>query len=699
MKFPGLERWFGKRMGTIRNERPQRKMFVRPFVEALEERVLLDAAALVVGRTLSADTTAAIQDNQLEITYTVYNEQANDVSGVLLTDTLQPGVTFQRATALPDRNGQELAWSLGTIPGFGRASVGLTVSLANPMPLQLDSGAHGFAILNAGAVTADTPAATLRAGSIDPGLLASTPDANTTDPFVQEKAAELRYDPQQIFNFLQTQIGYNSYTGSLRGARGTLWSSAGNSLDEASLGVALLRGSGIPAQYAEGTLTTGQAQQLILSMFPASYQTVGYIAPGTQTADPANDPQLLSETKDHFWVQFDAGNGMQDADPEFAGAQIGQSFAAVTNTFTEVPDSMRHKVEIKLNAEFYNPLPGLQTTTVLDQTFATVDLVGRPLSIGHIVTQTGIPGLVFATTTNTYSPYLQVGDEANPDPSHDQIIRGKDYQEVLTNFPLGSQVLTGLFLDVNLTGPHYEDTYERALVDRIGFAARQNGGTLNVTVDGKGPPALTPFDLFTVNILPGLQDAAPMGALQVYVAQTQTTLAHSLGATSPPTLSRLLQNLTAFARLELVQFLTGSGHETGGLATVSEVQAYYDRPRVTIFSSQVDPATKTFDYAIDLRRDQMRVVPSPGQNPTVMQAFNFARGLVDNAIEESIIPATAGSVSIGTFSVLQSAVAQGIPFVLLSQQNSATLDKLNLPVEAKARINAAIGQGQVVLVR
>ncbi len=52
-----------------------------------------------------------------------------------------------------------------------------------------------------------------------------------------------------------TTIGYNSYTGSLRGARGTLWSSAGNALDVASLGVALLRASGIPAQYVAGTLS------------------------------------------------------------------------------------------------------------------------------------------------------------------------------------------------------------------------------------------------------------------------------------------------------------------------------------------------------------------------------------------------------------------------------------------------------------
>src|SRR5262249_19043097 len=162
-------------------------------------------------------------------------------------------------------------------------------------------------------VSAATPAAALQPGNVsDPSLLASTPDANTTDPFVQEAAAQLNYDPSAIFNFLQTQIGYNSYLGSVRGARGTPWTGAGASLDTASLGVALLRASGIPAQYAQGTLPANLAQQLVLSMFPASDQTVGYVPSGVAVADPANDPQLLSEAESHYWIEFNTGGGFQD---------------------------------------------------------------------------------------------------------------------------------------------------------------------------------------------------------------------------------------------------------------------------------------------------------------------------------------------------------------------------------------------------
>src|SRR5262245_42077436 len=117
------------------------------------------------------------------------------------------------------------------------------------IPSQLDTGAQAFATLDGGPVSNSSPAVTLMKGKVDPNLLASTPDANITDPCVQEEAAKLDYNSQNIFNFLHNDIGYNSYLDSLRGARGTLWSSAGNALDVASLGVALMRASGIAAQY------------------------------------------------------------------------------------------------------------------------------------------------------------------------------------------------------------------------------------------------------------------------------------------------------------------------------------------------------------------------------------------------------------------------------------------------------------------
>ena len=72
--------------------------------------------------------------------------------------TLAPGVSLLDASTPPDRSGSELSWSLGTIAGFGRASVTITVGLAGAGTLQLDQGARAFAMLDAAPVSDAAPA-------------------------------------------------------------------------------------------------------------------------------------------------------------------------------------------------------------------------------------------------------------------------------------------------------------------------------------------------------------------------------------------------------------------------------------------------------------------------------------------------------------------------------------------------------------
>ncbi len=311
--------------------------------------------------------------------------------------------------------------------------------------------------------------------------LASTPDANTTDQFIIEKAQELGNDPNAIFAFVRDDIGYESYRGSLRGARGTLWSNAGNALDQASLLIALLRASGIPARYVQGTLSDPLAQELILSMFPNPTRVVGCPPDNVERADPANDPQLLAETKEHYWVELDTGGGFTSADPTVPDAQLGNAFAVSEDTFSEISDALRHKVIVRLKVEFNNSLTsGLQDLdTVLNQTFNTVELVGHPLSVGHFVTTKTAGGLVFTTTTHTYSPYILIGQN-DLGISNDELIRGQDYQELFSNLAFSTTFLTGVFLEMDVvepedkTGQRAVETHDRTLLDRLGFAARQS---------------------------------------------------------------------------------------------------------------------------------------------------------------------------------------------------------------------------------
>ncbi|MBX9622883.1 MAG: hypothetical protein K2X82_03625, partial [Gemmataceae bacterium] len=703
---------------------PKRTRRSRPWlgIEVLEDRIVPDGTLppdLVVGRTLSAYTVAGVQNRTLDVTYTVYNQRADDLSGVLLTTALQPGVTYKSATAVPDRSGSELAWSLGTVRGFDRASVTVTVALPETPPLQIDSGAKAFATVNAGAVSADTPAAALTSRTIAPELLASTVDANTADPFVQEQAAKLRYDPQRIVQYLSTDVGYESYTGSLRGSRGTLWSAAGNALDEASLGVALLRASGVPARYARGTLSDDLSKQLILSMFPPALRTVGTVAPGVPTADPANDPQLLAEARDHYWVQLDTGGGFVSADTSgLPGGGLGAALTAVSDTFAEVADALRAKTRVTLTAETYRQVAAafgvdpFGRAVVLDQTFNDVELVGKPLSVGSLADSVA-GGFVFVSRTNTYTPYLRVGDEAYP-PERDRMILGQQYQDILTNFPLGTQVVTGVFLDVTLSGPGAAtETYRRAIADRLGPAARAGvGGT--VTADPNGPPLVNDTDVTTLYVQPGRGGPRTFAAdlLAGYGRLYDRIAQFPDGEPLPPAqqteFRAVLRNgFTLQTRVYGSGFLAYSDALTDELQARSLVRAYFDSPRLVVVASRVtvDPAARTASpsFETDLRRDRVRALAYPGQAAAAAGLLNGIRGYLESYAEQDaqqrLRPAQdAQTRGVSAFSVLEAARAQNVPVVTLTGAAPAALDALAISADAKALISLALARGLEVRV-
>ena len=342
---------------------------------------------------------------------------------------------------------------------------------------------------------------------------------------------------------------------------------------------------------------------------------------------------------------------MTDADPLMAavttGGQIGQAFTASTGTFTEVADNLRQKTEVTLTAEIYSQASaafagsGFLDSVVLDQTFNDVNLVGRPLTIGNFVNQSGI-GAVFSAVTNTYSPYIQIGDDANPDPNLDEIIRGQDYQEVLTNFPIGNQVLTGLFLGMTLSGPQGpSQVYQHTILDRIGIAARQGLVAQNVTVGPNTLPALSSLDVTTVNILGSLYSPSALLAeeQQLAVVNTQFAAFQAEYAQAAPgsvqdDVLNMGANVIRSLAVEGTRIIADtydllSDQLTTPLANESLVKAYFDTPRITIVSSTLETAgsdsAPTYQsgltVAVDLRKDDLRSLVAPGQEASV--AFGF----------------------------------------------------------------------------
>ncbi|MDJ0867070.1 MAG: DUF6531 domain-containing protein, partial [Myxococcota bacterium] len=83
--------------------------------------------------------------------------------------------------------------------------------------------------------------------------LSASPSAPFSDA-LRLKAEELGYDPIAVFNFVKNEIRTEWYGGAARGAEVTLLSGAGNDVDQASLLVALMRISSVPARFVHGVV-------------------------------------------------------------------------------------------------------------------------------------------------------------------------------------------------------------------------------------------------------------------------------------------------------------------------------------------------------------------------------------------------------------------------------------------------------------
>ncbi|MBN1761676.1 MAG: right-handed parallel beta-helix repeat-containing protein [Methanomicrobia archaeon] len=99
-------------------------------------------------------------------------------------------------------------------------------------------------------------------GTLDAALGASQDPsdylAGNASSAIKELAADLNYDPVQIYYYVRNTTDYEPYFGLMAGSDWTLQQHAGNSFDQANLLVALLRESGIPARYVYGTIDVSE---------------------------------------------------------------------------------------------------------------------------------------------------------------------------------------------------------------------------------------------------------------------------------------------------------------------------------------------------------------------------------------------------------------------------------------------------------
>lgn len=548
--------------------------------------------------------------------------------------------------------------------------------------------------------------------------LALAPVPARADARIDALAASLGNDPAQIFSYLRDRVGVELYSGSSRGALGTLASRAGNPLDRAALGVALLRASGYTARYAQATLATSDAQQIVARAFPGVQRALGCHNPGA-LSNPGNDFQLIGYASKHTWIEYKPSGAAPFTafDPTLANAAIGAAPASPSATFDDIPGSQKQRVRFRLVAETYSQAGAvfgfpLGSATVLDRSFDAEELIDKPVSIGHLVTRSTPPGLAISASTNTYSPYLVIGD-ATLDPRDYEVVRGTDYSEVLTNYPLGTTLLTGVTLAIDLidpADPAHPTTVERTLLDRIGYAKRRTGGTVDFATTPEDGPAIAELDLLTVQVASSAQPldgfAARRTRMQALQAEASSIASAVAAIPAPESMTPddvalaaravSLNRALAIALMELAttSFQGASDVATERNASLFLVKATLASPRVTMARTVL--ADGTLSLSLDLRRNALSAYPQPGVSFENARHFERARGLTESVLEGTVLGQITGETPV-TLATLFDAQRDPSAYVPLTPANVADVDGLALSDDAKARIRDALAANRTVL--
>ncbi|MBC2731947.1 DUF6531 domain-containing protein, partial [Thiobacillus sp.] len=235
------------------------------------------------------------------------------------------------------------------------------------------------------------------------------------NPEIRALAEKLGYSPVKIFQYVTNEIAFEPYFGSLKGAQGTLVSKAGNATDQASLLIALLRASNIPARYVLGTIEFKKEDPRLLGWLGAktSAGVTGILSQGK--IPPSVDSQNLWFT--HVWVEAcvpygnyrgtsvdKTGHRWIPLDPSFK-EKTYQNGIAVNVDFdydsymaqrTDGPDSLPHEKYQRQVEAYVKSLPAANGS---NNTIQDVGYIGKQVARKFDILPASLPYKVRAFNT------------------------------------------------------------------------------------------------------------------------------------------------------------------------------------------------------------------------------------------------------------------------------------------------------------
>ncbi|MCB0114319.1 MAG: hypothetical protein KDD84_09525, partial [Caldilineaceae bacterium] len=668
--------------------------------------------------TRAPETTAGAPVTDTVAILTAFDpaDDMNALRSVVVSTTLASGASFVDSTGAPAQSGDTLSWSLPAIPPGTSYTFTMTVQppgVAADFTL-LEDGLTAAATLWDTTVNASARPAQLAPDGVPAETVQASAEADPTDADMLWFSSKFGQDPLSAFEVVQA-MAYEPYRGSLRGTRGTLWSNGGNSLDQATLLIAMLRAAGVPARYKHGALSEADAKTLLASTFATPAGLAGYRPAEVAAAAPVNDADLIAIAQDHWWVEANLpGQGWTNLDPSFPGAAVGDSFASggQFDGVAAVPAVMQHTITLSLTVEQYTAFPTngtfLTEFSPLFGTFPTAQVAAKRVTFGQFVEDGGVAGGVFGSRQIIYQPYF--GIEENND-----AVLGDPFQDLLTNFPFGTQATTAIWIEYEITDlDGNSETFRRPIKDLLGADVRKNGGQPNLSIDAtNSQPFLQPDEQYVHWVLPNavpewaykrqavtaLDPLLEIGDIGRQVLDMIPDLGDSYTADQIDILIRTAGLQVSANRQQLaligLDFARQSDAVLADLEKGLRTELFYTTPRIFAVGAKLEDEGMSAN--VDLRTTRVDAVVHPGQSPRAAGTAQWIKGLVEAYLEGAALETMSAEQAVSAARIFAEMAAADIEPVLFHPEDIDLLVHYPYSADGKAYMIEALTAGKSVL--
>jgi hypothetical protein len=510
-------------------------------------------------------------------------------------------------------------------------------------------------------------------------------------------------DWEEAFKFVRDSIWTEPSRFPLKTAEGVRWGRSGNSLEKTLLLAQLLQDNGMTVQIAEGELDDAAAAKLLGSMFPAG-KTFSY-KKDVPISTPVEEPGLIAAVKRHFWVRKADGDNWVDLDPSFPGAEPGQAFAPVINTFE--PSDVALKTRVSIVLEKTQGDSG-EAQPILSWEGPLEEVANQPISLSVVAEfqkaeaeerkeeeeEGGAVGGVFGGLGGRKKTESKKGTAG------EKII----YNAALT--VRGEGVADGKF------GPEKQPIARLALrmkFESLEEVVSESERILFERSERKDEPPLFQRHavLITGNRIPAeawqsqlkaVSDKNLLADVKSQVEEIKKSLKSKKFNRGTLEKSAALEEKMGpqVGHLLNMIFASTSDDQSEKEGAALSVLSYYQIPRILISSFAGDQEKS--EATLDLRQDRIEAVPVSGQALSMKQTFYYGRGVIESILEGKLLELLTGRPALTTAVLMQEAAQENIPIRTYSSLEKDSLKKIGPPERVAEKLFAALDSGRIVVI-